>query len=260
MNRVKLGVCAPIDHILDAEKIGYDYLEGNLSELALMDEMAFRRTYALVNEAGIRVEAFNCMLPRELNVTGRGIDARELHGYLDFSFSRARLLGGEVLAFASAGARQVPDGFPVDVAWRQLTNFLRMVERHATDYGLTVALEPLCRSECNLLSTVSEATLLCSVLQLNHIKVLADTYHMAMEHEPLSSLVQAGALLQHVHAANALGRTFPRAGDGEDYKALFWALDEAGYAGRVSVEAAYDDFEEDAKAAFEVLDAARKTV
>ena len=260
VSRLKLGVCAPIDSILDVERLGYDFLEGNLSEVALMTEPGFRRVYALVGEAGIRVEAMSCMLPRELNVTGRGVDARALHDYLDFSFSRAKRLGVEVLTLASASARQVPEGWPVDLAWRQFSNFLRMLERHAADYDLTIAVEPLCRNECNLLATVSEATLLCSILQLNHIKVLADTYHMAMEHEPLSSLVQAGPLLAHVHTACALGRSFPKAGDGEDYKALFWALDQAGYLGRVSVEAGYDNFEEDAKAAFEVLDAARRTL
>lgn len=260
MKHVKIGVCAPFDLIGDMERLGYDFIEGNLSELALMPEPAFRRVYGQVQNAGIRVEAFNCMLPRELNVTGRGVNAAELHRYLDHSFERAKRLGAEVLAFASAGARQVTEGWPIDVAWRQLSNFMRMLERHATDYNLTVAIEPLCRSECNLLSTVSEATLLCSILQLNHVKVMAGTYHMAMEHEPLLSLKQAGPLLKHVHTANALGRTFPRPDDGEDYKALFWTLDAAGYEGRVSIEAAYDNLEEDAKAAFEVLDAARKTL
>ena len=258
MNPTRLGVCAPIDHILDVEQYGFDFLEGNLSELALLPEISFRRIYALVKESAIRVEAFNCMLPRELNVTGRNVNAAQLHSYLDFSFERAKRLGAEVLSFASAGARQVPDGWPFDVAWRQLTNFLRMLERHATNYDLTIAIEPLCRGECNLLSTVSEATLLCSILQLNHIRVLAGTYHMAMEHEPLVSLRQAGPLLAHVHTANALGRAFPKPGDGEDYAALFRALGEAKYAGRVSIEAGCDNLEEAAKAAFDVLDAARK--
>lgn len=260
MGKIRLGVCASIDDILTVEELGYDFLEGNLSELALMPEVSFRRYYALVREAGIRVEAFGCMLPRELNVTGRGVNASQLHEYLDLSFERAKRLGAEVLVFASPGSRQVPENWPIDMAWRQFSNFLRMMERHATDYNLTVAIEPLCRSECNLLSTVSEATLLCSIMQLKHVKVAAATYHMAMEHEPIASLKQAGPLLSHVHTANALGRTYPREDDGENYKALFWTLDAAGYTGRVSVEAGYDNLEEEARAAFRVLDAARKTI
>ena len=51
--------------------------------------------------------------------------------------------------------------------------------------------QPLSRGECNLLYSVAEATLLCSILQLNHVRVMADTYHMAMEHESMESLAMA---------------------------------------------------------------------
>lgn len=258
MNR--LGVCAGVDAILAAEAAGFEYLEGNLSEIALLPEPAFQTRRALVGEAGIDAEVFGCMLPRELNVTGLGVNAAELHEYLGFAFDRACVLGAKVIVFASPCARQVPEGFPVDVAWRQISNFLRIVEKHASQRGLTVAVEPLCRSECNILNTVAEATLLTSILQLPHIRVLADSYHMAMGHEPLSALSQAGPLLCHVHTANALGRAFPKAGDGEDYTALFLALKRADYTGRVSVEGAFEDFEGDAKEAFAALDAARRAV
>ncbi|MEG1264490.1 MAG: sugar phosphate isomerase/epimerase family protein [Clostridia bacterium] len=254
----RLGVVASVDQILAAERCGFEFLEGNLSELAVMDERTFRKNYERVHESGLRVEAFGCMLPRELSVTGRGVNATELHAYLDFAFGRAKRLGAEIIGFSSAGARQVPENFPFDVAWRQLLNFLRILERHAADYSLTIAVEPLSRGECNLLSTVSEAMLVCSVLQLEHVKVLADTYHMAMEHESLEVLKAVGPMLRHVHVANAIGRTFPRAGDGEDYRAIFAALGSAKYEGRVCVEAAYDHFEEDAARAYQALDAARK--
>lgn len=260
MSVIRLGVCAPIEHILAAERAGFDYLEGNLSQIAVLPERSFRTQYALVHEAGIRCEVMGCMLPRELSVTGRGVNASLLHEYLDLAFGRAVRLGCEVVVFASAGARQVPEGWPVDVAWRQLANFLRVVERHATDYNLLVGVEPLSRGECNLLCSVAEATLLCSILQLNHVRVMADTFHMAMEHESMESLIMAGPLLCHVHTANALGRTFPRPGDGEDYPKLFQALSGIGYQGRVSIEAGYDDFEEEALIAYQVLDRARKGI
>jgi D-psicose/D-tagatose/L-ribulose 3-epimerase len=257
---VKLGVCAPLEHILLAERAGFEYIEGNLSEAALMPERSFRTLCALVHEAGIRCEVMGYMLPRELSVIGRGVNAAQLHAYLDLAFDRARRLGAELVVFASAAARQVPIGWPTDVAWRQLANFLRIVERHATDHQLTVAIEPLSRMECNLLSTVAEATLLCSILQLKHIRVMADTYHMAMEHELSESITMAGPMLAHVHTANALGRSFPKPGDGEDYGKLFRTLKEIDYRGRVSVEARYDNFEEEAHTAFTVLDQARSGV
>ena len=56
MNVIRLGVCAPIEHILAAERAGFDYLEGNLSQIAVLPERSFRTQYALVHEAGIRCE------------------------------------------------------------------------------------------------------------------------------------------------------------------------------------------------------------
>ena len=260
MNHLRVGVCAPLDEILIAQQLGYDFIEGNLSELAVMAEGSYRTAHALVHEASIRPEVFSYMLPRELSVTGRGVNAQVLHKYLDFSFARAKQLGAQIIVFASAGARQVPEGWPIDMAWRQLMNFMRILERHAADYGLTIAVEPLNRDECNILSTVSEAALLCSILQLKHVRVLANTYHMAQAHEPIESLVLAGPLLSHVHIATAPNRAYPTAQDAEACKSLFWALSDANYTGRVSIEAVCEDFQEEAKAAFEVIDKARKTV
>ncbi|MBR2572536.1 MAG: TIM barrel protein [Clostridia bacterium] len=254
---VRIGVCAPLEQILLLEGMGYDYIEGNLSQTAIMDNHAFRTLCAVVDQSQIKAEVMGYMLPREISVTGRGVNAQLLHSYLDLAFRRAKRLGCRVIAFASAGSRQVPEDWPFDRAWRQMTNFFRIVERHAQEHDLLVCVEPLNRGECNILHTVSEATLLCSLLQLDHIRVLANTYHMAMEHEPLDSLACAGALLGHVHTANALGRLFPKIGDGEDYKALFRTLDRIGYTGRVSVEAAWNDFREDAQDAFFCLDSSR---
>ena len=260
MNHLRVGVCAPLDDILIAQQLGYDFIEANLSELAVMGEAAYKTAHVLVHEADIKPEVFSYMLPRELSVTGRGVNVQTLHKYLDFSFQRAKQLGAQVIVFASAGARQVPEKWPIDMAWRQLMNFLRILERHAADYGLTVAIEPLNRDECNILTTVSEATLLCSILQLKHVRVLANTYHMAQSREPIESLVLAGPLLSHVHIANAPERTYPNHDDGEALKSLFWALSDANYTGRVSIEAVCEDFEQEAQVAFEAIDKARKTV
>ena len=110
----------------------------------------------------------------------------------------------------------------------------------------------------NIINLVSEAVALSAILQLPNVKALGDTYHMAMCSEPLGALTMAGPLLAHVHTANALGRVLPKAGDGEDYPAIFRALKAAGYEGRVSCEASFQDFEADALAAFQVLDACRR--
>ena len=133
------------------------------------------------------------MLPDDLPVTGPNVNATALHGYLKHAFGRAQRLGAKVIALDGAKSRAVPDDGDFPFAWRQLGNFLRLVQGHAHECGLTVALEPLRKSDCNLLNLVSEATLIAGLLQLSNIAVAAHWGHMALASEPLSSLRRAAA-------------------------------------------------------------------
>ena len=173
---IRLGICGPIENIEVVAKMGFDYLEAGLTRLSEIDEAEFRALRDRVQAAPIRVEAFNGMLPAKLRVTGSDVNAQALHEYLDKTFARAKQLGGQIVVFGSSGARNVPDGFPIDMAWRQICNFLRLAERHAIDHDITIAIEPLRRAESNIINMVSEATILASILQLRHVRALADTY------------------------------------------------------------------------------------
>ena len=254
---IKLGVCTGIGNIKKAAAAGFDYIEAALNGIAAMSDEEFEKALGEVNQSPIKVEACNCLLPGTLKVTGPDVNAQALHDYLEGAFSRAEKLGTKVVVFGSGASRRVPEGFDVPQAWRQIANFLRLCERHAADHGITVVIEPLRSGECNIINYVSEATILASLVQMEHICVLGDTYHMAFGHEGFSSLKMAGALLRHIHVANAIGRLYPTAGDGEKYGELFATLKEMGYEGRVSVEGKCDDFEKDAPAAREALKAAR---
>ncbi len=254
---IRLGICTDVANINEIAEIGFDYLEFNLAKLYGMTEEEFASVCALVDAAPIKVEACNCMLPGDIKVVGENVNAQAIHDYLDKAFARARRLGVKVVVFGSGNSRRVPDNFDTAVAWRQIGNYLRMVERHAMENDITVVIEPLRAGECNIMNFVSEATLMASLIQMPHIAVLADTYHMALGSEPLSALTMAGVLLKHIHIANAIGRKYPKEGDGERYADIFETLKEMGYEGRVSVEAGCDDFSKDAREAFKVLSALR---
>ncbi len=254
---IKLGVCTNIGNIKKVASAGFDYMEAALNGIAQMSEQEFESTLREASQAPIKVEACNCLLPGSLKVTGPEVNAQALHDYLELAFTRAQKLGVKVAVFGSGAARRVPEGFDVPQAWRQIANFLRLAERHAADHDITVVIEPLRSGECNIINYVSEATILASLVQMPHIGVLGDTYHMAFGHEGFNSLTMAGELLGHIHVANAIGRKYPKIGDGEKYKELFDTLKAMNYQGRVSVEGGCDDFEKDARAAYECLKAAR---
>jgi len=254
---IKLGICTAIDNINKVAAMGFDYLEGGLASIAGMTDEDYEKACALVDAAPIKVESCNGMLPGDLKIVGEEVNAQAIHDYLDKAFARAKRLGVKVVVFGSGRSRSVPEGFSTAQAWRQVSNFLRLAERHAQENDITIAIEPLRAVESNIMNFVSEATLMSSLIQMPHIGVLGDTYHMAMGSEPLSAFTMAGDLLKHVHVACAIGRAYPKHGDGEDYEKLFETLRGINYEGRVSIEGRCDDFDTEAVEAFQVLNAAR---
>lgn len=250
---MKLGICAPVDRLTEAHALGYDYIEMNLSALAAAPEQDFAWVVAQSREVGMPVEALNVFVPGSIPLVGPSVDIQAIESYLVEAFSRASTLGARVIVFGSGGARRVPEGFDHDEALSQIADFLRLCDRLLTPYNLRIAIEPLCSRECNILNTVREATALAKSLGLPKVGVLGDTYHMHEEGEPLSALAEAGPLLWHVHVANPVGRLYPRPGDGGDYAAVFEALQQGGYDGRISVEVGPDDFSPGARLALDVL-------
>ena len=250
---IKLGMCADITRINEVADIGFDYIEPALSKIAAMTDDEFARAVALADDSSIKAEAFNVMLPGEIKIVGDEVNAQAIHEYLDRALPRAKRLGCKVVVFGSGRSRGVPEGFDTGVAWRQIGNFLRMAQRHALENDIVIAIEPLRNVECNIINYVSEATLMASLIQMSQIGVLGDTYHMAMGGESFSSLKMAGQLLKHIHVANAIGRVFPKPGDGERSADLFKALKEANYQGRVSVEGGCKDFASEAPLAYKAL-------
>lgn len=244
---LSIGICTDLYSLPDVASLGFDYVELPLDALAALTEGEFIELCKYVNAAGIRVDACNRMLPEDLTITGARVSATALHGYLAHALKRARLLGVKIVVLDSPRARAVPDGLDVPFAWRQLGNFLRLAQGHAKESGVTLAIEPIRKAECDLMNLVGEATLIAGLLQLDNVAVAAHSGHMAMASEPVSALRRAGRLLRHVHLENALTRALPMPGDGEDYRRLFRALGDIGYAGGVSVCGAITDaFADDA--------------
>ncbi len=257
VNKMKLGVCTSLDNAGVLARLGYDYIETALSAVAAMPEEEFQNARRALDGSGLRCEAMNGMLPGDLPVVGEAADLARAESYLSVAFARAEQLGARVIVFGSGGSRRVPEGFSWAQAWRQLRDYLTLTDRLAGEHGLDIAIESLRREECNILNRVSEAVELVALLDLPHVGVLGDTYHMHCEGEPLTALADAGELLWHVHTACPEGRVCPKHGDPADrqgeYKELFAVLNKMGYAGRVSIEAGFEHFDEDARVSLALL-------
>ena len=258
MGNMRFGVCAQPHQVAAAAKAGFDYLEMDINDLLKLDSNAYRAMAADMEKYGIYPEVLCGMLPEGVEIVGEHVSAKIIHNALDHSFEIARALGAEMMIFDCANARRLPLGFDPAMAWRQIGNFIRMLQSYASDNDMRVAILPLRRSAADLISYTSEATLISAMLRLDRIGVAAGSYNMAMEAESLPALRRCGSLLWHMRTSNVLGNHFPRKGDGEDYTALFAMLREMNYEGSVSCEGSYADFENDAKEALNCLKAAIK--
>ena len=249
-----IGICTDFVNLPAAARLGFDYVELSLADVAALPEADFIELADWVDAAGIRVHACRNMLPDDLPVTGSGVNATSLHGYLRHALGRARRLGVKIVALDAAKSRAVSDDGDFPFAWRQLGNFLRLCQGHAKECGITVCLEPLRKADCSLLNLVSEATLIAGLLQLDRIAVAAHWGHMSMASEPMGVLWKAAPLLGHVHIENALTRRLPAPGDGEDYGRMLSPLGMMGYTGGISLcGVTSETFVQDAAAAVEYI-------
>ena len=228
-----IGLYTDFYNLPDAAALGCDFLEIPLDALTALTEAEFREFEAYARAAKLNLRAASHMLPPGLPVTGPGVSATALHAYLQQAFGRAARLGVQLVVLDAPASRHVPEDTDFPFAWRQLGNFLRLAQSHAKEQGLTIALEPIRKQDCNLLNLVSEAVLITGLLQLENVAAAAHWGHMTMVSEPLSDLRRAAASLRHVHLENALTRRLPHPGDGEDYARLLRQLALMDYRGGV---------------------------
>jgi len=240
---MRFGCCVPCERIVLAQRSGFDYVElmvtESLTPLIADAEWAPLRQEILGH--GIPVEATNVFFPRDWPLIGERRDWAATTGYVAKAIERAHQLGVQVMVFGSGAARAMPEGFPLERARAQLREALLLAGDVAGRYGIIIAIEPLRKAETNQINRVSEALALARSLQHPHIRVLADLWHMYEENEPLGVILEAKDYLAHVHVADSARRA-PGTGS-FDYGTFFAHLRSIGYAGRVSVECKWSDFE-----------------
>lgn len=258
MKELRFGACAGPGDIAAASRAGCDYVEMNLDDVMAMNAGEYRAMAAEMKDCNLYAEVVTTAPGRKATIIGEGVSAKAIHATLNCDFEAARALGARLLVFEAPQLRQLPEGFDSAVAWRQLGNFARMVQSCAADHGICAALMPLRRNAGRFLNHVSEAAMLSAILQLDRVGVAASSYNMAMEGETAATLERVGSRLWHVRMSNVLGNRPPHRGDGEDYAAFFRALWAVNYAGRVSCEARFDDFEGECAAAMSCLREAAK--
>jgi len=240
---MRIGVCTAPESMTRAVD-GLDFVEGTVANLLCPreGESAFAKRLAAARACPLPVQAANVLLPGELKTTGPEVDPAAVDAYIAVVCRRAGLMGLKIIVYGSGGSRRVPEGFDRAAAADQIVGHLQRWGPMAAEAGVTFVLEPLNRQECNIVNSVGEGAELVRRADHPNVRLLADTYHMARDGDPPQAIRAAGGLIAHAHCAEAAGRV-PVGFGGEDHRPYFRALKDAGYDGRIAIEAQWEDFE-----------------
>ncbi len=98
--------------------------------------------------------------------------------------------------------------------------------------------------ETNLLTSLTECCRFFADHNIAQVGLLADSYHLLGEAEPLEAVVECSALVEHVHIADS-EHAPPGQGD-FDFGTFFATLRAIGYQGRLSLKCNWHDFAQEA--------------
>jgi sugar phosphate isomerase/epimerase len=243
---VKIGICCNPKDASGLDPESFDFLEVNVQGFLVpeTDEAGFTPHLEAARSAIRPVKAANCFLPGDLKCVGPGMDRERLIRYAGTAFRRAGQLGVEIIVFGSGNARMAPDGYSRGLAMDDFVNLLRRLGPLAQRHGVTLVVEPLNKGECNFINSLAEGAEAVDLCDHPNIKLLADYYHMLKDGEPASEVVRFGRLIRHAHVAELAGRAFPGKSR-ENFHPFFEALQQAGYAGDVTLECKWDNIATD---------------
>jgi sugar phosphate isomerase/epimerase len=244
---MRFGLCTGPDNLELAGRLGFDYIEFSVASVAALSDEEFSALKAKVGKGPIKPERFNVLFPGTIKLVGPEAASGKIRDYLETAFDRVKALGGTVVVFGSGRSRAFPEGTPFKESYQELVKAGKLIGEIAGKYGITIAIEPLNRSETNCINSVIEGAMFEADIDSPHVGLLADLYHILKEKEPLED-IPAVKDLKHTHVAVLEGRAFPIAPD-RDVTAFFEALKKAGYSGTMSIEGSAENLEKDAAAA-----------
>jgi sugar phosphate isomerase/epimerase len=237
----------------DARAAGFEYVELALQDVLGLSDEDFEKTLARLKAIGLPALTGYNFIPNELLLVGPQVDRARQDEHVKRGLGRLERLGLKYVVLGSGPARKVPEGFSSKEAQKQLVDFSRRFAREARKHKITVLLQPLRKTDTNLVNTVAEALPVVKAVGQPNFGLLVDYSFMVIEKEDPAILAKAKPYVRHVWISNPNGRVYPMSADEADYAAFFRALKQIGYRGGVSVHARTDSFFADAPRALAFL-------
>jgi sugar phosphate isomerase/epimerase len=240
---MQIGFCTdPATLATLPERPDCDFIEGHVVNFLTPEapDAEFAPRAAALRNCGFPMPAANVLLPAALKCSGPDIDYARLDQYAHTVFRRAKEIGMTLIVFGSAGARMVPEGFPIAKGFEQYVDILRQFGPLAEENGVTLVVEPLNRGECNLINTIAEGAEAVRRANISGVKLLVDIFHMLRNGESPDDILKVGPLIRHAHVAENKDRAAPGT-NGDDFRPYLRALRRVGYNDRLALEPIWTD-------------------
>jgi len=222
-----------LDLIDRAEGLGFDLIEIPLMEIEKIDPPRIKER---LREAGLGV-CTSTACSEQTDLTGEDEATRERGvRYLEECVKATAAMGATTFSgvLYSAIGRRI-DGMPDERYWDRSAQGLKQVARYAQGLNVTIGIEPINRYETFLVNTCDQALRLRERIDEPNVAIHLDAYHMNIEETDFyGPTKRAAPFLCHYHLSES-HRGVPGAGT-VDWRSIYRALAEAGYAGVVGLE------------------------
>ena len=260
MSFTGFGVVAGAELTEPARRAGADHVEPAIAGNLVVRDGA---GWALADSsAGERFPSFAVLVPGDLPLLTS--DRRAVDDYFAEVLPIVHSVAepGATIVFGSGTARTAPDDMPQSEALRRFAEVVRAARDTADAHDLRIAVEPLSRTETNLLHTVAETVAFLDEWGLAGVGVVADLFHLRNEAEPLEVVRRHGDRIGHVHLSDPDRR--PPGTVDDVWRTFLDAVHDGGYRGAVSLECRWspdpDEAEAEMRDALDRVRAAQPTV
>lgn len=233
--------------------LGYDAVEATVGLVAKLSDADIAALVEKRRKGEFALDVCNSFIPGDLPIVTDEAGEEKLRAYVENAMKRMASLGVKIVVFGSGKARTIPDTVDYAEGEAQIDRFLVCCNDLCEAYGLTLVIEPLNKNETNWVNTVAEGAKVVRRLELPHVRLLADGFHMAREEEDPAVMAENRDILLHTHLASPGKRGYPGM-EGGDYETAFLkTLTDMDYDGIVTVECGFTDFAKEAALAADFM-------
>lgn len=217
------------DKLQNAEKYGFEGVEVWGSDIPQRE----KEVKASLSTSKVKLSTVCAGYPGDLLGPDRKARESAIEGIKERLKICADLGAVGVITVPTFGQPKISDLYPwradiQEVEKEILIEECKILGKYADDVGAHVILEPLNRYETHLMRRLEQAVEICQAVGKEHVKMMADFFHMSIEEADIpSSLEKVADFIVHIHLADS-NRLLPGHGH-TDFKSGFATLKRKGY-------------------------------